>query len=31
MRQFEAKGKLVHITAASNEDLQLTQIPAGSN
>jgi hypothetical protein len=31
VRQFEAKGKLVHVVAASNEELQLTQIPAGSN
>jgi hypothetical protein len=31
VRQFEAKGKLVHVAAASHEDLQLTQIPASSN
>jgi hypothetical protein len=31
VRQFEPKGKSVHVVASSNEELQLTQIPAASN
>jgi len=31
VRQFETKGKLDHVAAVSNEELQLMQIPACSN
>jgi hypothetical protein len=31
VRQFEAKGKLFHVAEASNEELQLTQIPSITN
>jgi len=31
VRQFEAKGKLFHVAEASNEELQLTQIPSMTN
>ena len=31
VRQFESKGKLVHVVATLNQELQLTQIPAASN
>jgi len=31
VRQYETKGRLVHVAAASIEELQLTQIPAPTN
>ncbi|HLQ77864.1 MAG TPA: carboxypeptidase-like regulatory domain-containing protein [Terriglobia bacterium] len=31
LRQYESKGKLVHVVASSNEELQLTQIPTSAN